>query len=242
MGWLFLGLVVSAHAAPTGGEYVAGIMDRNLFDASNIGAHPAGVPQVATQLDVALLGTVVTEPAEFSSALVRHGESTRGVSQGDPVAECTVADIARMQITLACAGEHVVLDLLQEVSEPAEAASSPPPTKGGPVRRLEDGSMGVERQAILDVLQDAERLSDLGRVRPVRGADGQIEGYRLSAVKGPLAKLGLKRGDVIREVDGVPLTSAAAALGLVSGLETKDRVCLGLSRRGGDKEHCVSLL
>ena len=69
-----------------------------------------------------------------------------------------------------------------------------------------------------------------------RGADGSFDGYRLSGIRSgsAVARLGLKSGDIVHQVDDVPLSSVQAALEVYDRLSGADPafVTLDLTRRG----------
>ena len=65
--------------------------------------------------------------------------------------------------------------------------------------------------------------------------DGKITGYKvLNVVPGSVFwDMGIRRMDVIKDVNGVPLKSPAEAIGLLTGLQNENSLSLNVQRGGG---------
>ena len=61
---------------------------------------------------------------------------------------------------------------------------------------------------------DSEYFTTLGRALLHKGQDGEYDGYRLSAIRGGSlgARAGLRNGDILRQVNGAPVTSIEEAM------------------------------
>ena len=97
---------------------------------------------------------------------------------------------------------------------------------------------------ILDkYIGDLGAASKLGRALLHRGADGNYDGYRLSAIRrGSLAdQLGIKNGDVIHSVNGSDLNSMQAAMGAYNTMQNDSNFCLNVTRRGEQQELCYEV-
>ena len=107
------------------------------------------------------------------------------------------------------------IDTLEEQQETTEAR--------GPARQIEDVPEGSVTQVsplhyqlkrgVID-LQNPESISGLLRFLPHRNADGQPDGYRLSAIRRNSLPygLGFKNGDLIHAVNDAPITTQEEAL------------------------------
>ncbi len=80
---------------------------------------------------------------------------------------------------------------------------------------------------------NADLWSKLGRAVPHRGANGRIDGYRVSGIRrGTLPELmGVKNGDVIHSVNGWPLTTVQQATSAAAALAEHDAYVFQITRR-----------
>lgn len=222
------------------------IVSGNIFDSSMVGVEPE-VTLVddgsgrKTSLDVILIATMVAEPSQFSSALI-SGKSKEdkafGYGIGDELMGAKILDIQQMAVKLEVNGEV-------EWLYPDNAAVKEKPAGGGPVTKTtvkddpeagittEGGKIIVERRVVDEALANVETLATKMRVVPHKGADGAVDGYRLSAIRrGSLFdKLGIKNGDVVHGVNGMPLTDTDGAFQAFQTLQTESAFTFEVTRR-----------
>lgn len=115
-----------------------------------------------------------------------------------------------------------------------------------PERRLSTTTAGTGPQCALDgevyVLpegqQDADALSRMARVVPHKGADGELDGFRLSGIRrgSTLDSCGFKNGDVVKTVSGRPVTSVDEALAAYQATQDQPELVVGLLHRGAALE------
>ncbi len=146
--------------------------------------------------------------------------------------ETRLADLEAQQ-----AADQVRLDALEaEVARLSAAASNPnPPGADDPAAPTGPQCTLVGDRVTLpadDV--DLDALSTMARVIPHKGADGAADGMRLSGIRrGSLFdSCGLKNGDVVHAVNGMPLTNAEASLEAYSTQRTATSYRVEISRRG----------
>ena len=84
-----------------------------------------------------------------------------------------------------------------------------------------------------EALANVETLATKMRVVPHKGSDGAVDGYRLSAIRrGSLFdKLGIKNGDVVHGVNGMPLTNTDGAFQAFQTLQTESAFTFEVTRR-----------
>lgn len=98
------------------------------------------------------------------------------------------------------------------------------------VRREGPGSYVVSREAVEATLESGGAA---GASAAREWEDGRVVGYRLAGVGGsPLSRLGLRDGDVLMSVNGIPTDSADSALGAFGRLRNSDSLFV-VVRRGG---------
>lgn len=88
----------------------------------------------------------------------------------------------------------------------------------------------------LGLVDQLERSAYDARVRltmPVMD-HGKLTGYRIYPSGNPSAfnQLGLRPGDVVTSVNGIPLTDPAQSMRVLSSLKTSEQISIGLVRNG----------
>lgn len=91
----------------------------------------------------------------------------------------------------------------------------------------------IERSLLDYYATHIPELMKLGSVRPHKGADGKVDGFRLKVRKGSLLKdAGLRSGDVVRSVNGVQVHDVVSALDAYFKLRKSKHVELVVVRKG----------
>lgn len=250
-----------AQAAPrlkSADQYLDVVMGQNIFDegartywASRkpgaAGDNPGGDSEAPSDLKVTLLGTVVTTPEEFSSALILENGKDHAVGYGigDKLYDRKVVEIAQKKVTLERGnGEREILTM-EEEERPTRSTASTSKSSGGDdgIEQIGDNKWAVPRSLLDKYIGDLGAASKLGRALLHRGADGNYDGYRLSAIRrGSLAdQLGIKNGDVIHSVNGSDLNSMQAAMGAYNTMQNDSNFCLNVTRRGEQQELCYEV-
>jgi general secretion pathway protein C len=91
-------------------------------------------------------------------------------------------------------------------------------------------SLGQLRQ---EIANNPQRLMDVVRAMPVMD-HGKLTGYRIYPAGNPsqFNQLGLKPGDVVSAVNGIPLTDPGQSMRVLSSLKTSEQVSVTLIRNG----------
>jgi type II secretion system protein C len=240
--------------ALTGDQYLDGIMGRNLFDVAMIDLWAARRPTAAgddlapSQLKVKLLGTMVADPQQYSSALIAD-ESTPDLpssySIGDMIQDREVVSIANTQVGLKGPDGKIEYLLLEggELTPTVAATDGEPTAEGEGVDQIGENKFSVSKDVFDKYINDLEGISRMGRALLHRGPDGEFDGYRLSAIRrNTLAdQLGIKNGDIIHAVNGQSLNSVQSAMNAYNTLRTDSSFCFEISRRGSPTELCYEV-
>lgn len=239
--------VRAARVQPSA-EYLDGVMRRNLFDEAIIAAwNPAAesTGPVVAKLDVTLLGTVVTEQPELSSAMIRHQDGiTRFYGLQQEVLGHRVASIEPRRVTLVAPNGHETVLMTSDqaafrtVAAPAAAPSGPepPPDSGDQLDPIKiDGNM-LSRV-------DLEQLVREGRFVPEVRPDGGVAGLRANGIRpGSMAdRLGLKEGDVLMALEGQRFDDMAKANEVVQQLASRENFCAEVVRNGSPRLVCYAV-
>jgi general secretion pathway protein C len=228
--------------------YLDPILRRNIFDSTAVGSTAAadvdpGIDGRRSSLDVTLLATVVAEPASFSSALISSGDrgnaEVRGYGIGDELlGEATVVRIEQKKVVLRRNdGTIEYIDMGGEGAKGGGSSRRSSKTPEGEdeagITKTGDYSWEVDESVISGALGNIDSLISQVRATPHKGPDGEIDGFRLSAIRrgSLLQKLGIKNGDVIHGVNGTPLTSATGAMGAFQSMQSERSFSFDVTRR-----------
>lgn len=101
----------------------------------------------------------------------------------------------------------------------------------------------IPREVFQRTDQALEEGVPLGRALLHRNAEGEFDGYRVSAIRpGSLPdQLGLKNGDIVSSVAGTKVNSMMAAAQAYQAVQAMDNFCVSLMRRGDPLELCYSV-
>jgi general secretion pathway protein C len=178
--------------------------------------------------NLSLKGTVASEIADFSVAIISDGNNEEKVyAVGDPIGSS-----AKLHAVHA---DRVVLNengVLTNLKLPKEFTAS----KAAPVRRATNTTRQTARdtqslQAV--VSQNLTKLSDVIRPTPYF-VNGQQSGYRVypGRDRQQFSALGLRPGDLIKDIDGQSLTDPTQAMQIFQALGTSEQVTVTVERNG----------
>lgn len=219
------------------------ILDRNLFGAqiTTVAAPPppSDEPLAATELPLRLLGTVASEQRSRARATIedkttRKHEVRRLGDTLESHPEVEVAAIERGRVILWNDGRREELRLNPDQQE---ALPSPRRRPRRSRSRRSEPKLGELAERLQDLQSDrnfSRAASDLirqGKFVPTYDDDGQMSGFALSRVKpgGFYDKIGLKDGDIVSAVNGIPLDSAAAGRQALTEFSRADELEIELS-------------
>ncbi len=182
-----------------------------------------------TSLSLTLSGTMAGTDNRLTIAIIADNRNEENIySIGDTIiAGATLHAVYTDQVVLNRSGNLEALSLPNDL-----------PSGSAPVRRQTTVNRTVETRqnsrSIQDVVaQNATKLADVIRPAP-HVVDGQQQGYRVFPGRNrkQFAALGLKPGDVIKDVNGVSLTDREQAMQIFQSLGNADRVSVTVERNG----------
>ncbi len=193
-----------------------------------------------TELDLVLLGTVAGSNGEISYAVIgdRSGREQELYREGDEVAGARLVKIMRTKVVLRVEDRDEVLAMENDM----DGARSAPAGKAWDQRRSGTGASAsgeavvLKRSEVDAAVRDMGRLMTDARLRPFFSG-GDLDGVAISnIVSGSIfQKLGLRNGDVIREIDGRALRSPEDILNVYRNLESGSEVTVNIKRRGREE-------
>lgn len=219
------------------------IVRRNIFDSTAVYNPDVAVPGGGDCRDssVKLIATVVADMPEYSSALISisGGKDSRaqGFVIGDEISgEGRITSIDQKKVCTdgggcLCMGNDGALgkaDVTATTGDPGSADSG--------ITKVSDTKYLVDQSVIEGAMGNLEMLAAQVHASPHKGADGQVDGYRLSAIrKGTLLdKLGIKNGDVVKAANGKPLNSTEGAMSAFQSLSSEKSFSFDITRRSQD--------
>jgi len=179
-------------------------------------------------VNLVLKGTVASQQAEFSVALIADGNNEQKVY--------AIGDSVGSAVTLhAIYADRVVLNekgMLTNLKLPREFAAVQTSNVRRARTRTRQGTPNSQSiQAV--VSQNLTKLSDVIRPTPYL-VNGQPAGYRVYPGRNrkQFAALGLRPGDIIQDIDGQALTDPTQAMRIFQSLGTAEQVTVTIQRNG----------
>ena len=219
-----------------------GIIPKPL--SSDIVEKPGGdQPPVPSQLPLKLVGTIVHgNPTRSVATIQNSSQSLNKQFQAYRVGYeikgmATILSVSRKRVVFRNInnGRKEFIEIKEDVKFKIGLSA---PKAAGPKKEVErEGNRFILKRS--DVLKHTSNLPELlqqARAVPniIPGSGGQVDGFRLLEMeKGSIfEKLGLKRMDVIKGINGEPINSPAKAMELYNELKTAGRIDLEIERNG----------
>jgi len=203
------------------------VADQHLFGTAQAGN--AG-PAPDTTLAFTLHGIAAGKRAADSRALIEaNGDEEPYAVDAQLPGGVKVHAIYADRVILDRGGRLETLRLPQQAigggSNGAQPAMMQPQAMAPPTQNL-----GQLRQ---EIMNNPQRLMDVVRAMPVMD-HGKLSGYRIYPAGNPsiFNQLGLKAGDVVSAVNGIPLTDPAQSMRVLSTIKTSDQISVSLLRNG----------
>ena len=177
--------------------------------------------------NLSLRGTIASQVAELAVAIIADGGDEEKVYLiGDPV-----ASTAKLH---AVYSERVVLNengVLTNLWLPKDFKEGAPPPRRNTVTRNRATANTQSIQAV--VTQNVAKLADVIRPTPYF-VNGQQQGYRVypGRNRAQFSALGLRPGDLIKDIDGQSLTDPAQAMQIFQSLGNAEQVSVTVERNG----------
>lgn len=225
----------SASVQATRFTDVQAIVDSHMFGLADIDAVEAvPTPTVDENLsdtrltNLSLKGTVASEIAEFSVAIISDGNNEEKVyAIGDPIGSS--AKLHAVYADRVVLNENGVLTNLKLPREFTASRATPSRRVTRSTRQTAENTQSI--QAV--VSQNLTKLSDIIRPTPYF-VNGQQSGYRVypGRDRKQFSALGLRPGDLIKDIDGQSLTDPTQAMQIFQALGTSEQVTVTVERNG----------
>ncbi|MDA0680060.1 MAG: type II secretion system protein GspC [Proteobacteria bacterium] len=208
------------------------VANTHLFGEADV-ADIVVVPQedhenlAETRLSLTLKGTIASPEENTSIAIIsdsRKDEKIYGIR--DTVAPgATLHAIYADRVVLNLGGTLEVLKLPKEFPQSAASIRRDTTT----VARTADDPQSIQSV----ITENVSKLADVIRPTPYY-VSGEMQGFRVypGRDRKQFAALGLRPGDLVKDIDGAALTNTAQATEIFQGLGDKDQVSVTVERDG----------
>jgi general secretion pathway protein C len=189
----------------------------------------------APPADLAAVGIVASKDPSHSVVLLRSGGRTRVVGIGENAFGGRVTAVAADSVTLEFEGRRVDLRLS---GDSARAAAAPAASVAGDPGAHVLTRRDVERR----IGEEAPRILAETTLMPALDA-GRVAGFTLTRVpeNSLLTEAGLRAGDVLTQINDIPIDSMATLIGLWPKLQGESTLTAVVLRNGQPVSLSVSL-
>lgn len=189
--------------------------------------------------DLRLRGTVVDPRTDYALAVIENIKTKKQdiYRAGDRIGSAEVVRVNTDMVTLRQGGRTINLKIFEEKAAdlPWDKSKTSPAQvpKGQIAKSLGQNRYVVSRGVLGEHVMDLNRFMSKVRIVPYFKS-GQPHGFKVASLRreSPLHKLGLRRGDVIVQVNGVSVRKPEDLVNMYRQIQQLDTVTLDLERRG----------
>lgn len=212
------------------------IVRNNIFDPASRGQQTtlgAAARTVAVAVgNLKLLGTV--DGGDNPLAVVEAGGKAAIYHLGDALpggGTLKLVERNRVLLLQADGSETELVFAASSASTSAASASRAPAATGNGIRDLGGNRWQVAQEEVERARANLGQLLKQARMEP-NVVDGRTEGFAVRMIRPNtlLARLGLRVGDVVHEVNGVELDSPEKAIAILQQLREAKRLSIALTR------------
>ena len=240
------------------------IEDRNIFSAD--GKIPPALsveeeegpqvdedaPAVLSKLPIKLLGTIVHLNPKKSIATVNLSSKnqTNSFRVGEEIERMAkVLKVERRKLIFRNLAnnrkEYVEIPEDSKLTFGLKSPGAKSQSASGSIRAEGANKFSISRTELEKYTSDLSGILQQARMVPniVPGSGGRIDGFRFVSIQpdSVFSKLGFKPGDVIKGVDGEPVTSPTQAMEMYNTMKNSDKVSLDVTRDGRDETFDYSI-
>ncbi|HPB81528.1 MAG TPA: hypothetical protein PK200_05760 [Spirochaetota bacterium] len=212
-------------------EYKTSIVDSGFFKVSQAmeGPDVGTAGPSATITDLQLLGTI-SGPVNIARALIKKKteNDSKVYKLRDTIEGFVLVRILSSKVHLRQGRDILVLDMFADTNAGSDAQ---------PIKATSEAAKGVVKKSLSrsflqqKVLKKVDNALRGLRAGPYR-EDGQVKGYKLFQLRpyNILYKLGARKGDIIKRVNGHPIDSTEKLYKLWGAIQGESRIVIDLER------------
>ncbi len=227
------------------------IAQKNIFGGASqqsAGApeNDEAIPAQTSSGDYRLRGTILGASDESSFAILENIKSKEQdlYRPGDAVGSAELVSVSADAITVRQSGKLVRIEIFGEddgkplpfSSKPAalpKTTAASPKDAGTIAEEVAPNKFVVSRDSLNQHMANLNSFLSQVRIVPFF-KDGKPYGFKLASVRqdSPVAKLGIERGDIITQVNGISVEKPEDLMNLYRQVQQLDSVTLELEREG----------
>ncbi|WP_432822205.1 type II secretion system protein GspC [Trichloromonas sp.] len=230
--------------APVGKKSLADyaiISQRNIFDSTAPGL-PVGHAAENTRetrtvaprrADLKLVGTV-TGGEDDSLALIEADKTLKAYRLDDAIpGGGRLIEVSRNVVSIEYDDGSIAILPLYPNDSPRQKPASPVNASGDGIRPLERNRWLIDTRVVDEARANLGEVLKSARMEP-RLVNGATDGFAIVMVRpgSLLARMGLQKGDVVLQVNGMPLNSPEKALQVFQQLREARSLSISLERQG----------
>lgn len=201
-----------------------------------------------------LSGTIFSDQEDLKRAVFffTQTKEDKVFREGDYIDESTkLQEVRRNSVIVTLNGKRVALAVIPEEkvgakTEPAarstarsRSARQPAQRAGEPdlkVSKIDDFTFAVDESSVDYLTENINKVITQVRIIPYFES-GEAAGFRFAAIRpgSVFSELGFTSGDVIKQINGVPLTSPEKIYTIFQNLKDEKRIEVDILRRGQKK-------
>jgi hypothetical protein len=208
------------------------------------------------EMQLPVVGLFASKDPSWSFAAVKQGGDIDLLSVGQSIQTHRVSAITWTYLFMSPAdgGAPCFIDIWDQPPErpgpppKAPPAAAKPGGAGGVKTRLKDlakqyvhdispTEKNVDSRLVSFVFQNLDVLAKEGGRGVPKLVKGKVQGYRIFNIdkESLWATLGIRNGDVVRSINGKPMTSPVSALEAFKQMRGADRIAIDIERGGKEK-------
>ncbi len=219
------------------------ILQRNIFDPAgrSTATFDPGIQRdapteevaISQQRDMNLLGTVVAD--DNSLALIHVGDELTIYHLDDSLpGGGQLEEIERNLVRIRNRDRSLTtLEITETPVKTSAAATARRSDSDAEIRKIDDNRWVVSRQTVEATRQNMAQELQLAQMQPGI-VEGRTDGFMIRTIKrrSILNKLGLRRGDVVLNINEIALDSPEKALQILQQLREARQINIAVERRG----------
>lgn len=229
------GHALTSHATGSVAADANAISNAHIFGIAD--SDEAAPPPVTEEIEnlrdtrltnLSLKGTIASNPAELAIAIIADGNNEERVYVvGDPVT--SGANLHAVYADRVVLNENGVLTNLKLPKDFPAVTAVASRRNTTTTRRARTNTQSIQAA----VAQNVSKLADVIRPTPYF-VGGQQQGYRVypGRNRAQFTALGLRPGDLIKDIDGQALTDPTQAMQIFQSLGNADQVSVTVERNG----------
>ncbi len=207
----------------------------NIDSKSNTPTQQTIIEQQPTNINIKLIGTIITK--EEKAAFIKNDDKLQLVKINDKIGKLKVKDIKKYSLILTDGINQYEINIM-----PIEGENKLKKTKNIAKKQYTPRIQTPKDTYTISKREVEKETADLGKIlRYVRiipvVKNGETKGYKLAYVspRSILYKYGLRSGDFIVSVNGMPVKTAEEAFRLYNILRNEKTITLVVERKGEQK-------